>query len=160
MSRAETRLLVEPEDGNIITNPLGGKMVVKLRDQDTESAYSVHDNIIPAGSPGPRPHIHRNHDEVFYILEGQISVQIGSQNLTAPAGSFVIVPRGEVHRPSNPGSEPARVLLLFSPAGMDHFFEEAAERRLPLQAPPSDPTVAAELKEFIEKYGYEFADEG
>jgi mannose-6-phosphate isomerase-like protein (cupin superfamily) len=159
MVHAESRLLIGPDDGKIITNPIGGRMIVKLRDADSGGAYSVHDNVIPAGSQGPRPHIHRHHDEVFYVLEGEISVQIGSRQVSAPAGSFVIVPRGEAHRPSNPWGEPAHVLLFFSPAGMDSFFEEAAERRLPLQAPPNDPLVAAELKEFTEKYGYEFTDQ-
>jgi mannose-6-phosphate isomerase-like protein (cupin superfamily) len=159
MAHAETRLLIGPEDGNVIINPLGGKMVVKLHDADSGGAYSIHDNVIPAGSPGPRPHIHRHHDEVFYVLEGQISVQIGMQHVSASAGSFVIVPRGEVHRPSNPGAQPARVLLIFSPAGMDTFFEEVAERRLPLQEAPRDPATAAELKLFTERYGYEFADD-
>jgi hypothetical protein len=30
-------------------------MVVKVRDSDTAGAYSVHDNTIPPGSPGPGP---------------------------------------------------------------------------------------------------------
>jgi len=46
-----------------------------------------------------------------------------------------------VHQPSNPGTEPTRVLLIFSPAGMERFFEEAAEGRIPLQAVPTDPDV-------------------
>ncbi len=49
-------------------------------------------------------------------------------------------------------------MLIFSPAGMDHFFEEAAERRMPLQAVPTDPVVLEELATFTEKYGYEFAE--
>jgi hypothetical protein len=68
------------------------------------------------------------------------------------------VPRGAVHQPSNPGTEPARVLLIFSPAGMDRFFEEAAEDRIPLQVAPADPEVREKLAAFTDKYGYEFAE--
>jgi hypothetical protein len=50
------------------------------------------------------------------------------------------------------------VLLIFSPAGMDRFFEEAAEGRMPLQAAPTDPEVQEKLTAFSEKYGYEFAE--
>jgi gentisate 1,2-dioxygenase len=121
-------------------------------------SYSIHDNIIPPGSPGPRPHLHRDHQEAFYVLEGALTVRVGQRKITAPAGSFVVVPRGVVHQPSNPGTEPTRVLLLFSPAGMGGFFEEAAERRMPLQAVPTDPGVLEELADFTEKYGYEFAE--
>jgi mannose-6-phosphate isomerase-like protein (cupin superfamily) len=151
-------LFVGPGDGKALTNPIGGRMVVKVRDDDTSGAYSIHDNIIPPGAQGPRPHIHLNHEEAFYVLEGELTVRVGPQTITAPAGSFVVVPRGVVHQPSNPGTEPTRVLLIFSPAGMDRFFEEAAEGRMPLQAVPTDPAVLEKLTAFTRKYGYEFAE--
>jgi quercetin dioxygenase-like cupin family protein len=133
-------------------------MVVKVRDEDTAGAYSVHDNTIPPGSPGPRPHLHRYHEEAFYVLEGELTVRVGPRKIVAPAGSFVVVPRGVVHQPSNPGTEPTRVLLVFSPGGMERFFEEAAEGRIPLAAVADDPAVLGRLEAFTEKYGYEFAE--
>ena len=132
--------------------------MVKVRDEDTAGAYSVHDNTIPPGSPGPRPHLHRYHEEAFYVLEGELTVRVGPRKIVAPAGSFVVVPRGVVHQPSNPGTEPTRVLLVFSPGGMDRFFEEAAEGRMPLAAVADDPAVLERLEAFTEKYGYEFAE--
>jgi quercetin dioxygenase-like cupin family protein len=151
-------IFVGPADGKDLTNPIGGGMVVKLRDEDTAGAYSVYDNTIPPGSPGPRPHIHRQHEETFYVLEGELTVRVGSRKIVAPAGSFVVVPRGVVHQPSNPGMQPTRVLLLFSPAGMDRFFEEAAEERMPLAAVPEDSVVLERVEAFTEKYDYEFAE--
>ncbi len=85
-------------------------------------------------------------------------MRVGTRTVTAPAGSFAVVPRGVVHQPSNPGAQPTRVLLTFSPAGMNRFFEEAAEGRMPLQAAPTDPAVLEKLEAFTEKYGYEFAE--
>jgi mannose-6-phosphate isomerase-like protein (cupin superfamily) len=123
-------------------------MVVKVRDEDTGGGYSIHDNTIPPGSPGPRPHIHRHHDETFYALEGELTVRVETRKITAPTGSFVVVPRGTVHQPWNPGTEPTRVLIIFSPAGMDHFL-----------AAPTDPRVQEKLTAFTEKYGYEFPPE-
>lgn len=133
-------------------------MVVKVGDGDTGGSYSVHDNTIPAGSLGPLPHLHRDHEETFYVIEGELTVRVGERRISAPAGSFVVIPRGVVHQPSNPGTEPTRVLLIFSPAGMEHFFEEAAKERLPLQAVPTDPDVPKRRAAFTEKYGYEFAE--
>jgi len=132
--------------------------VVKVRDEDTAGAYSVHDNTIPPGSPGPRPHLHRYHEEAFYVLEGELTVRVGPRKIVAPAGSFVVVPRGVVHQPSNPGTEPTRVLLVFSPGGMERFFEEAAEGRMPLAAVADDPAVLERVEAFTEKYGSEFAE--
>jgi quercetin dioxygenase-like cupin family protein len=151
-------LFVGPEDGEVLVNPIGGRMATKLRDEHTAGSFSVHDNTIPAGSPGPRPHIHRAHEETFYVVEGELTVRVGPRTIKAPAGSFVVVPRGVVHQPSNPSEEPARVLLIFSPAGMDRFFVEAAEGRMPLQAAPADPAVEERLAAFTERYGYEFAE--
>ena len=152
-------VFVGPDDGKVLNNPIGGAMVVKVRDVDTAGAYSVHDNTIPPGAPGPRPHLHRGHEEAFYVLEGELTVRVGPRRIVAPAGSFVVVPRGVAHRPSNPGTEPTRVLLIFSPNGMDRFFEEAAEGRVPLAGPPpTDTEVLEKLGVFTEKYGYEFAE--
>ena len=155
---ASEGIFVGPADGKDLTNPIGGGMVVKIRDGDTAGAYSVHDNTIPPGSPGPRPHFHRHHEEAFYVLEGELTVRVGSSKIVAPVGSFVVVPRGVVHQPSNPGTQPTRVLLVFSPGGMDRFFEEAAEGRIPLAVVADDPVVLERLEAFTEKYGYEFAE--
>ena len=158
MNTEDGGLFVGPHVGKELLNPIGGRMVVKVRDEDTAGAYSIYDNTIPPEAPGPRPHLHRHHEEAFYVLEGELTVRVGPRTIMAPAGSFVVVPRGVVHQPSNPRPEPTRVLLMFSPAGMDHFFEEAAERRMPLQAAPTDPAVLETLEAFTQKYGYEFAE--
>ena len=158
MRTEDEGIFVSPGAGKALPNPIGGRMVAKVRDEDTGGGYAIHDNTIPPGSPGPRPHIHRHHEEAFYVLDGELTVRVGTRKITAPAGSFVVVVRGAVHQPSNPGTEPTRVLLIFSPAGMDRFFEEAAEGRMPLQAAPTDPEVQEKLTAFSEKYGYEFAE--
>lgn len=156
MSTEDGGFFVGPDDGVTLTNPIGGQMVAKVREEYTGGAYSIHDNVIPPGSPGPRPHL--QHEEAFYVIEGALTVRVGPRTITAPAGSFVVIPRGVVHQPSNPGTQPTRVLLIFSPSGMDHFFEEAAEQRIPLQTVPTDPAVQEKLKTFTERYGYEFAE--
>ena len=151
-------LFVGPDDGKALPNPIGGRMMLKVRDGDTDGSFSVHDNIIPAGSPGPLPHLHRNHEETFYVLEGELTVRVGERRFTAPVGSFVVIPRGVVHQPSNPGAEPTRVLLIFSPSGMEHFFEEAAQQRISLQAVPTEPDVLHRRNAFAAKYSCEFAE--
>jgi quercetin dioxygenase-like cupin family protein len=149
-------IFVRPDEGKSLPNPVGGRMVVKIRDEHTAGAYSMYDNTIPAGSPGPRPHIHRDHEKAFYVLEGELTVWVETPTISAPAGSLMVVPRGVVHQPSNPGTQPTKVLLTFSPAGMDHFFEEAAESHMRLQAPPTDTAILEELEAFTKKYGLRF----
>ncbi len=62
-------IFIGPDDGKALMIPVGGGMVVKVRAEDTGGAYSVHNNTIPPGSPGPRSHLHRGHEEAFYVLE-------------------------------------------------------------------------------------------
>lgn len=149
---------IAPDGGKALVNPVGGRMVLKLPTALTGGAYTLHDNVMPPGSPGPRPHIHQRHDETFYVLSGELRVRVNDQTFDAPAGAFVFVPRGAVHQPSNPGAQAAHFLLLFSPGGMDRFFEEAAAGRLPLQGFSDDPDTLARLDEFCRRYEYEFAE--
>lgn len=158
MTAVDRALFVGPDDGRALTNPIGGRMVLKALDQETGGAYSLHENVLPPGSPGPRPHIHHNHEEAFYILEGELTMRVGTHTFKAAAGSFLIVPRGMVHQPSNPGNQPARVLLIFSPAGMEHFFIDAAEKRIPLQRTTTDSDILNAVADFSKKYSFEFAD--
>jgi hypothetical protein len=45
-------LLVGPGEGKVLQDPIGVRVVVKVGDGDADGSYSVHDNIIPARSPG------------------------------------------------------------------------------------------------------------
>ena len=84
-------------------------------------------------------------------------MRVGWRTSTAPAGPFAVVPRVVAYQPSNAGARPTRVLLIFSPAGMDRFFEDAAEGRIPLQAAPTDSVILEKLTAFTAKHGFEFA---
>lgn len=154
MATESSGLLVGQDEGRAFVNPIGGRMVIKA----ARAGYSLHENILPPHSPGPRPHIHTIHEEVFYVLGGELTVRVGAQKVVAAAGSFVIIPPGTVHQPSNAGDQPAHVLIFFTPGGMAAFFTEAAERRIPLQEPPTDPQVQAALDDFCRRYSFVFAE--
>jgi quercetin dioxygenase-like cupin family protein len=124
---------------------------------ETGGAYFAMEALVPPGG-GPPPHVHHREDETFYILEGQCSIRLGDDWITARAGDFVNVPRGTVHRFHNDGSAPMRMILTFTPAGMERFFEETLERALdPTLDPPEAPeAVAARYVAAAPRYGLEF----
>ncbi len=71
----------------------------------------------PVGLPrliAPR-HVHHNDDEAWYVLEGTLRVQSGENEIEAPAGSAVLVPRGTPHTFWNPGPGRVRYLLIMTP---------------------------------------------
>jgi uncharacterized RmlC-like cupin family protein len=76
----------------------------------------------------------------------------------AGPGDFVYVPRGVVHCFRNEGMETARLIVTFSPAGIEHFFEETLERPLdPAQPVPDNvPEVAARYAAAAPRNGLEF----
>jgi len=53
-------------------------------------------NIIQAPSFN-RPHIHREHDEIIYVLKGEGQARIGERLEAVKPGSVVYIPAGAVH---------------------------------------------------------------
>ncbi len=94
--------------------------------QESGGAYFAMQALVPAGG-GPPPHIHTREDETFYLLEGELEFRVGDATITAGAGDFVSVPRGTIHNFRNVGTETARMVLTFTPAGIEGWFEETLE---------------------------------
>ena len=86
---------------------------------------------------GPPPHLHENEDESFYVLDGQFEILVGDELLRAGPGDYAFVPRGTVHRFANVGDAVGRLLILFTPGGLEQFFRlgrGAGQRRRPRAA--------------------------
>lgn len=115
-----------PDEGQRIEGPVGGPLTFKARGRETGGALTALVNVIPPGQ-GPPLHVHANEDEAWYVIEGELRFKIGEEISAAPAGSFVFVPRGTPHCFQNPEESPARILVLFTPAGMERFFDEFAK---------------------------------
>jgi quercetin dioxygenase-like cupin family protein len=116
---------VGPGEGATIEGPAGGPLTFKARGEQTNGALIAFENVIAPGD-GPPLHRHAREDEAWYILEGRLRFRLDEELLVAPAGSFVYVPRGTPHCFQNDGNSPARILVLFTPAGMERFFDRFA----------------------------------
>src|ERR671924_1862449 len=95
--------------------------------EESGGAYFAMEALVPPGG-GPPPHIHTREDETFYLLEGSVEFRLGEDTVVAGPGDFVNVPRGTMHRFENTGSGTARIILTFTPAGIEHWFEATLER--------------------------------
>lgn len=96
-----------------------------MRGEDTGGRLTVIENVIAPGD-GPPLHTHAAEDETWVVLEGTLRFRLGDEEAQAPPGSFVFVPRGTVHAFQNVSEAPARILVSFSPAGMERFFDAFA----------------------------------
>ena len=161
-----TSMALETYRGELLHRPSGGGLTFwgpgdmyrfLVTGEESGGAYFAMEAFVPPGG-GPPPHIHRSEDETFYVVEGEVDIRLGDEILTAGVGDFVNVPRGRVHRFHNAGSEPMRMILTFTPAGIERFFEETLERACDLsQACPDNlAEVGARYAAAAPRYGMEF----
>ena len=78
----------------VIRTPTQGRTIAVVGDayrflatgDDTDGKYAIWEAIVPPGG-GPPPHVHSREEEGFYILEGEITFQIGGAAVVAPWGT-------------------------------------------------------------------------
>ncbi len=143
--------VVRPGEGLLLTRLNGERTVVKVGQAATRGAYAVRENTVPAGFSAVPLHVHRNAEEAFYVLDGELAVLAGGHRTDAAAGSFVLIPRGVTHAIANVGRRPVRWLTLFSPAAQSEWIE--AEHEL-LTATPGEPDPLA-LAAIHRRFGLE-----
>lgn len=53
--------------------------------EDTDGKYALWEAVVPPGG-GPPPHVHSRDEEGFYILEGEITFQVGGERVVGTPG--------------------------------------------------------------------------
>ena len=91
--------------------------------QQTAGTLGVFRQTI-APKSGPPTHIHKAEDEFFYVVSGEFSIKVGDRIVSAPADSFLFVPRGTPHAFRNVGTQPGVILVGVVPGGFEKMFEE------------------------------------
>src|SRR5438270_812888 len=124
--------------------------------EDTSGKYAMWEAVVPPGG-GPPPHVHSREEEGFYILEGEITLQIGEKRIVATAGMFANMPVGTPHSFKNESGKPAKMLISVAPAGLEQMFFEFG---VPLAegAITALPPTKAEIEKLLEiapRYGIE-----
>jgi quercetin dioxygenase-like cupin family protein len=131
-----------PGEGGTVDNPLGADVVFKARGEQTDGTLTAFETLVGPGD-GPPLHTHANEGESVYVLDGEMRFKLRDEIQAAPAGSFVFIPRGAPHTWQNVGDGPARILIHFTPSGMERFFDGFAALEAP--GPAAFETVGAEV---------------
>jgi uncharacterized cupin superfamily protein len=113
-------------EGKVIALP-GITAVFKALSDRAAGDHIVVELTAEPGVANHRAHLHRTHEELFYILDGEFDFLVGDRVARLGAGSFVNVPPGVLHDFRNPGQVPARFLAVASPGGLDRYFDEILE---------------------------------
>ncbi len=138
--------LVLPGAASVYDQLQGEKIHLLLSAGDTGGAFALFIDEVPPNG-GPPLHIHHREDETFYVLEGELVIQLGEEQFAAPAGSSTFLPKGVPHTFTNVTTETARALVVLTPGGMERFFAEVE----PLVTQP-EPDMTAVLA-IAAKYG-------
>ena len=134
---------------------VGDTMTLKATGESTGGSLVFLENLTAPGG-GPPPHIHSREDEFFYVLDGTFEIRIGEDVNSVGPGGFAFVPRGTIHNFRNTAETPSRIIVGFTPAGMDGFFRESGRPATDNgPAPPLDDDEIARTMAAGPKYGVE-----
>lgn len=92
----------------------------------TQGRVSLVGHVIAPRSLAAPMHKHSREDEFSFILSGQIAAISDGAELLARPGELLVKPRGQWHTFWNPGDEPATLLEIISPAGLEKLFRSFA----------------------------------
>jgi quercetin dioxygenase-like cupin family protein len=110
---------------------------IKVTAEQTGGRLSLIEITEPPNAEAPW-HVHHREDEGFWILEGDVTFQVGEETIEAHAGDFAFGPRGIPHR-YIVGGAGCRMLFIMTPGGFENLVRDmsvpARSRTLP---PPSD----------------------
>jgi len=149
---------LEPESGEKIWIT-GDTVIIRATAAETGGAYTMIEAIASPGN-GPPPHLHKNEDETLYVLEGDFEIFNGDKSLLkAKPGAVAFVPKGTVHRFRCTGDSTGRLLLIYTPGGIEGFFRESGRHAVDDgTAPQLDSDEIARSEIAGRRYGLEVVD--
>jgi mannose-6-phosphate isomerase-like protein (cupin superfamily) len=111
-----------PGAGEQIGGPTA--VTIKATGEETSGSFYMGEAVVAPGFPGPPPHVHERLHDMFYVLDGTLTMRLGDETTELPASSFVCVPPGVVHTFSNPSETPVRFLNFNTPAGWEKYMRD------------------------------------
>lgn len=100
------------------------KLLVKLMSQATGNAFTITEYELAPQFPGPPAHKHKVFEHAWYVLEGSLTVQLENELAVLTKGSFVFIPQKTVHAFSNKTDAPVNVLVIDTPGGFEHYYND------------------------------------
>jgi quercetin dioxygenase-like cupin family protein len=109
--------------------------------REVDAVHATRTRIGPR-HPGTDPHVHRRHNDVFYVLAGELTMRLGPDEVPAPAGTLVLVPPNVVHGYRNATDADAHFLNFHAPGSAFATYMRALRDRAPHDfdqyGPPAD----------------------
>ena len=123
----------------------GRSFAMKLLGRETGDSIMMFEETLPPGTASLH-HLHRDSDEVAWVLAGEFTFKIGDEVTTGGPGTCAFMPRDIPHAWKNTGSETGRVLFLYTPAAAGDLIEALSQGR---------PQNEDEHKKLFERHHWE-----
>jgi quercetin dioxygenase-like cupin family protein len=141
---AANEVLVPPDAGETIRDDERlQSALITSREQITITRYRMAD-----GERGPDPHVHHEHTDAFYVLEGELSFLLGParERVSVGAGGLVAAPPDLVHTFNNDTGAEARFLNFHTPdGGFGQFMRDSRDGNPDASFDTFDPPAAGGL---------------
>jgi quercetin dioxygenase-like cupin family protein len=138
--------VVPPGGGKRLDSPTPGRFFdLKLLGHETGESIMLFEETLPAGTASLL-HLHHDSDEVAWVLAGEFTFKIGDEVTVGGPGTCAFMPRDIPHAWKNTGSEPGRVVFLYTPAGAGGYIEALSDHR---------PTNDDERNKLLERHRWE-----
>lgn len=146
---------------------------VWVRSKWTGGVYSCVECAVAPKVMGPPPHLHKELDELMYVLEGTASVLVGGEVAEIPAGGWHFRPRNLKHTFWNSSEKPLRFVDMYFNQPFEEFLERLFHELTPENGYPEgseqlrqerdrlnenfgliyEPTSSEERRAIMERYG-------
>jgi mannose-6-phosphate isomerase-like protein (cupin superfamily) len=118
--------IVNPDEGEtVVVGPISTRILEDGSHTDRRMGAIV--VRVEQRSPGPPQHVHRQHDEGFFVISGRMRFTLADKSVDAAAGIYIAVPRNTPHTFSNPFDEVATMLVVMTPDLYIPYFRDLKE---------------------------------
>jgi mannose-6-phosphate isomerase-like protein (cupin superfamily) len=141
---------LEPGPGNVDIRTI-------IHSKQTSEQFSNVEVAVAAKQMGPSPHLHKNLDELMYVLEGTATVMIGEEIYEVKAGGWNFRPHGIVHSFWNASETPLRFIDCFFNQNFEDYLEELFHKIIPHMVKnnltPTTQEIANRIDTLDKKFG-------
>lgn len=117
---------------------------------------SVLEHRAPRGDSPPR-HIHETEDEIFHILEGDLSFEVSGELTKCGPGGVLLAPKGVAHTYRVDSVEGARWMTITARGDFERFVRAvgrpAKGEEVPPRGAPPSPEAIEELASVAARFG-------
>jgi mannose-6-phosphate isomerase-like protein (cupin superfamily) len=119
---------------------------IRVSEHDGENGISLIEHRAPFAHSPPL-HVHRNEDEIFHVLTGELRVRVGDRDICLRAGESILAPRGVPHTFAVESQGGATLLTVTSGGDFERLVRSQgrppAREGMPVSAPPTPEQIAA-----------------